>query len=81
MDDSILMGEASIKNARNIKKALNNYGQATRKIINWNKSSLYFINVNPKRQEKIKRILGCEVGNLPGTYLGLPLCLDPLDSF
>ena len=53
LDDSIIMGEALIKNAKIIKKALNDYGQAIGHFINWNKSSIYFINVIPKRQEKI----------------------------
>ena len=81
VDDSILMGEASIKNAKIIKKALNDYGQATGQLINWNKSSIYFINVNLKRQENIRRIMGCEVGITLGTYLRLPLYLEPPDSF
>ena len=34
VDDSIFMGEASIRNARNIKRALEDYGQALGKIIN-----------------------------------------------
>ena len=38
LDDSIVMGEASVRNARNIKKALEDYGQASGQIINWNKS-------------------------------------------
>ena len=33
LNDSIVMGEASIRNARNIKKALEDYGKASRKII------------------------------------------------
>ena len=53
-----MMGEASIRNAKNIKKALEDYGQASGQIINWNKSVIYFINVNDNRHNKIKRIIG-----------------------
>ena len=79
--DSIVMGEASVRNARNIKRALKDYGQAMGQMINWNKSVIYFINVNVPRQNKIKKIMGCEIGSLLGSYLGLPLGLDPPKSF
>ena len=36
VDDSIVMGETSIRNVGNIKKAPEDYGHAFRKIINWN---------------------------------------------
>ena len=81
VDDSIVMGEAFVRNARNIKKALEDYGHASGQIINWNKSVIYFINVNDNRKNKIKRIIGCQIGTLLGSYLGLSLYLDPLDIF
>lgn len=81
VDISIVMGEASVRNVRNIKKALSDYGMATSQIINWSKSVIYFINVSEARQNKIKKIIGCESGSLPRTYLGLPLGLTPPDSF
>ena len=37
VDYSIIMGEASVRNARNIKKALIDYGMATSQTINWSK--------------------------------------------
>lgn len=76
-----MMGEASARNARNIKNALEDYVQAFGQIINWNKSVIYFINVNDIRQNKIKRIIGCEIGTLSGSYLGLPLFMDPPEIF
>ena len=81
LDDSIVMGEALVRNARNIKRALEDYGQASGQIINWNKSVIYFINVNVSRQNKIKNIMRCEIGSLPSSCLGLPLGLDPPKSF
>ena len=36
VDDSIVMGEALVRIARNIKRALEDYGQASGQIINWN---------------------------------------------
>ena len=81
VDDSIVMGEASVKNARILKKSLVDYGSATGQLINWNKSLIYFLNVNMERQLKIKKIIGCEIGTLPGSYLGLPMGLSPPKSF
>ncbi len=80
VDDSIVMGEASVRNARNIEKALIDYGDASSQIISWNKNVIYFINVSEARQLKIKRIIGCESGSLLGTYFGLPLGLSPPDN-
>ena len=54
VDDSIVMGEASVRNARNIKSALTDHGEATGQSINWHKSVIYFINVNEVRQSKTK---------------------------
>lgn len=34
VDDSVVMGEASVRNARNIKKALIDYGDASGQLIN-----------------------------------------------
>ena len=70
-----------MKNARNIKKALVDYGNAIGQIINWNKSLNYFMNINVERQMKIKKIIGYEIGSLPGSYLRLPLGLSPPNSF
>ena len=81
VDDSIVMEEALVRNARNIKNALEDYGQASGQIINFNKSVIYFINANDNRHNKIKIIIGCEIGTLLGSYLGLPLCMDPLEIF
>ena len=44
-----MMGEASVRNAINIKNSLEDYGKASGQIINWNKSLIYFINVNDNR--------------------------------
>ena len=42
---------------------------------------IYFINFSEARQIKIKKIIGCEIGSLPRSYLGLPLGLTPPNSF
>lgn len=81
VDDTIFLGKAEVREARNLKKALNLYSSASSQLINWTKSSLYFINTPVSRQSKIAKILGCSIGSFPCIYLGLPLGLNPSDSF
>ncbi len=81
VDDTIMGGEASIREAKAMKETLNTYSSGSRQLINWDKSSIFFINTLKERQQRISRILGCQVGKLPSTYLGLPLGLTPSDSF
>ena len=42
---------------------------------------IFFINTLKDRKRKIARILGCEMGSLPSSYLGLPLGSKLPDSF
>ena len=63
------------------KRALEDYSLTSSQLINWNKSLIYFMNVNMDRQLKIKNIIGCEIGSFPGSYLGLPMGLSPPINF
>lgn len=80
-DDTIMGVEASVKEAKSMKDTLDTYSRGSGQLINWDKSSVFFINTSEDRRKKICRILGCHVGKLPSTYLGLPLGMTPLDSF
>ena len=42
---------------------------------------MFFVNTPEDRQREIVRILGCVVGVLPSTYLGLPLGTKFPNSF
>jgi hypothetical protein len=81
VDDNIMGGEASIKEAKAMKDTLDTYSRGSGHLINWDKSSIFFINTPKDKQKKISRILGCQVGKLPSTYLSLPLGMTPPDSF
>jgi hypothetical protein len=74
-------GEASVREARVWKEILNKYSRGSGQFINWDKSRIFFVNMPMDRKNKIAKILGCGVGNLPSIYLGLPLGSKPLDSF
>ena len=81
VDDTIMGGEASVKEAKVMKEILDMYTRGSGQLINWEKSMIFFVNTPKVRQRKIARILGCGVRNLPSIYLGLPLGTKPPDSF
>ena len=64
-----------------LKNLLDTYMRCTFQSINWEKSSIFFVNIPNDRQRKIAQILGCGVGSLPTSYLGMPLGSKPLESF
>ena len=74
-------GEASVKEAKAMKEILDMYTRGSRKLINWDKSLIFFINTLKERKRKIAKILGCGVGKLPSTYIGLSLGIKPPNSF
>ena len=74
-------GEALVSEAKLIKSLLDMYTRGIGQLINWAKSSVYFINTPVDRQRKIASFLGCGVGTLPTSYLGLPLGTKLPDSF
>ena len=52
VDDTIFMGKVDVKEARNLKKALNLYSYALGQLINWNKRSFFLL--IPLFQDKTK---------------------------
>lgn len=82
VDDTLLMGESLIKEANTIKAILDTYEKGSGKKVSLSKSSIFFMNTSENRKMKIANILGCKMGVLPYSYLGLPLCVGPTsDSF
>lgn len=81
VDDMILMGIATIKEARNQRNTLNIYIKASGQLINWEKSSILFLNTPLERQNKIAIIWGCTIASFPGLYLGLPFDSNLLNTF
>ena len=50
VDDTIFMGKADVREARSLKKSLNLYSPVIGKLVNWDKSSLFFIKTLVHRQ-------------------------------
>ena len=76
MDDTGLMGMARVKEAVNIRKALDTYLKALAQRINEDKSSIYFFNTPQLIQNRIARIIRFQIGSLPLMYLGVLVFLD-----
>ncbi|XP_057774892.1 uncharacterized protein LOC130993874 [Salvia miltiorrhiza] len=73
-DDIILFTTATVRNARKIKDILNYYGSIFGQVCSQEKSNLYFARgVTTDRRRAIQRVMGFSVGNLPMTYLGVPI--------
>uniref|UniRef100_A0A8I6YB15 Reverse transcriptase domain-containing protein n=1 Tax=Hordeum vulgare subsp. vulgare TaxID=112509 RepID=A0A8I6YB15_HORVV len=72
-DDTILFMEHTLKKARNMKLILCLFEQLSGLKINFNKSE-FFCFVNAKAEQlTYNQLFGCEGGNLPFTYLEIPI--------
>jgi hypothetical protein len=74
-DDTLLILEACPKQLFFLKAILNSFASSTVLKINYNKSNMYSINVPSEKMEILSRTLNCQIGEMPFTYLGLPLGL------
>lgn len=57
----------------NLKGLLRTFSDSTRLHVNFTKSFLVSINMSNERATHLANTFGCQVGNMPFTYLGLPL--------
>ncbi|XP_059066340.1 uncharacterized protein LOC131061549 [Cryptomeria japonica] len=73
VDDTALMGLATIREASNMRRALDVYLAASGQLINEGKSSIFFFNTPPSIQRRIAHILRFQIGSLPLLYLGIPI--------
>lgn len=74
-DDTVMIMEACPQQLFVLKALLNTFASSTGPKVNFNKSSMVPINVDDDRIRHLAATFGCQVGNLPFTYLGLPLGL------
>ena len=73
MDDTLLHGIPTFKEAKAYKWILEEFGEASGAEINHSKSMIFFFNTNPAIQRNLANILGFECKTLPTKYLGIPL--------
>jgi hypothetical protein len=83
VDDTALMGMATIREATNLCKALDIYLTTSSQLINEDKSSIFFFNTPGPIQQRISLIMRFQIGSLPLNYLGIPISSGklPKDSW
>ncbi|XP_071689016.1 uncharacterized protein [Rutidosis leptorrhynchoides] len=75
-DDTIFLGEWHRQNFCNLMKVLKCFENVSGLKINFHKSILYGLGVTNYEEETMARRFGCKVGELPFTYLGLPVGMN-----
>ena len=72
-DDTIIFMEHNFKQAKNMKLLLTMFEQLSGLKINFHKSELFCFGAAKVVQQDYMNIFGCNVGEAPFTYLGIPL--------
>ena len=72
-DDTLIIMPACPQQILIMKELLNRYAASTGLHINYGKSMMIPLNMTSQHAEQIAQTLGCTVGTMPFTYLGLPL--------
>lgn len=75
VDDTLLMGQATMEEAKVIKRVISNYCSYSGQICNSKKSKIFFLNINPIVKTQLTKFWGFQCGLLPCKYLGLPFFL------
>jgi hypothetical protein len=75
-DDTLIIGKKSWSNIFAMKAVLHLFELSSGLKVNFNKSELIGINVQPSWLHDAANTLNCKVGNLPTKYLGLPIGCD-----
>lgn len=72
-DDTLLILPADALTLFNFKGLLRSFSDSSGLKVNFHKSSLVPINLSPEETLHLVNTFGCKVGEMPFTYLGLPL--------
>lgn len=72
-DDTLLVMEACPTQLTVMKDLLNTFSQSIGLRVNYNKSIMIPLNISEDRLDLLSNFSNCQKGNLPFTYLGLPL--------
>jgi hypothetical protein len=72
-DDTIVLLPACPEQLHTMQNILQAFAQSTGLHINFNKTQLYPINISAEKALEMADTIGCRVGSMPFTYLGLPM--------
>ncbi|KAE8660193.1 hypothetical protein F3Y22_tig00116958pilonHSYRG00259 [Hibiscus syriacus] len=76
-DDTLLFVKLKEKVVRHVKRILRCFEACSGLSINFDKSCVVGVEVDPSRVEILAQVCTCKVGELPFFYLGIPLGVDP----
>ena len=72
-DDTLLIMKADATELLHLKNLLGKFVTSTGLQVNFHKPMILPINVPDDKMQHLAAVLGCQVGTLPFTYLGLPM--------
>ncbi|XP_071712584.1 uncharacterized protein [Rutidosis leptorrhynchoides] len=72
-DDTIFFGKWDVNNLRSLMNLLKCFELTSGLKVNYHKSNLFGVGVEPHEVEDMARLFGCNIGTFPFTYLGLPI--------
>jgi hypothetical protein len=72
-DDTLIILPAEALQLFTLKSLLRSFADSTGLKVNYDKSFLVPINLENDKAQHLANTLGCQVGSLPFTYIGLPL--------
>jgi hypothetical protein len=70
-DDIILMMRDDISEVLHVKDLLHLFASSTGLHVNFHKSLMISVNVSDQKMQQLSTALGCQIGSMPFTYLGL----------
>ena len=73
IDDIMMYGQASLKEARGLMEVLTDFTSASGMEINKEKFDIFFFNTTKPSQAFLAGIMGFRIGNFPTKYLGIQL--------
>lgn len=76
VDDIIMVLPAEKRQVNHIKNLLLHFANFTGLHVNYCKSTMISINTPDRNMQVLSNLMGCQIGTLPITYLGLPLSLS-----
>lgn len=74
-DDTLIIMEGCSNQLNHLKSILHTFAASTGLKVNYAKSMMVPINMTEERCNTLAQVFGCMVGQMPFTYLGLPLGL------
>jgi hypothetical protein len=77
-DDTLVIFRARVPATARLKEILDQFALATGLVINFKKSTVVPMHVDPVLVAEMQTVLNCNVEGFPQTYIGLPLTCDKL---